>query len=413
MKIKVLILLFCVPLAEAYSKVYGPICQWYQDPSTSMAIHWVQEKSEEDAESTDRVAVKGLNLESLLSYRAEGQEKWITSQVTDRQFGNTKNRVFSADLKNLSPDTRYAFKIRHGEKMLGIWFFRTAPSKIGKGITFVTGGDMFHTSELLDPMNLRAGTEDPLFALLGGDLAYANGVDGNRWLEWLESWSRFAKSSHGALIPMVIVIGNHEVRGAAYRPTNAPPRSEAPYFYSLFYGLDEGARYAIDFGDYMTVLALDSGHTENVAAQVQWLNKTLGERKNFLYKFTCYHRPAWGTGVKEDAVDIQRLWCPVFEKHQVDAAFENDHHVYKRTYPLKAGKRDDINGVVYIGDGAWGTRTRRIAGNWKVKRPFLAHAESVNHLIKVKVERGKLTYKALEADGSIIDEYQRINLKEK
>ena len=74
MKIKVLILLFCLPLSEAYSKVYGPICQWYQDPSTSMAIHWVHEKSGEDSESTDRADVKGLNLESLLSYRAEGQE---------------------------------------------------------------------------------------------------------------------------------------------------------------------------------------------------------------------------------------------------------------------------------------------------------------------------------------------------
>ncbi len=413
MKTKVLILLFFVPFSEAFSKVYGPVCQWYEDPSTSMAIHWVQKNSSSDYKSANEGNANDLDLEISLSYRSAGQEKWSSSPVTNRQFGNTKNRVYSAGLKNLIPDTRYTFKITLGKKKLGIWFFRTAPLKIGKGITFVTGGDMFHTRELLDPMNLRAGTEDPLFALLGGDLAYANGVNGDRWLEWLESWNRFAKSPHGTLIPMVVVIGNHEVRGAAYRPTNAPPKSEAPYFYSLFYGFDEGCKYAIDFGDYMTVVALDSGHTENVAAQVKWLNNTLEEREKFIYKFACYHRPAWGTGVKDDAVDIQRLWSPIFERHRIDAAFENDHHVYKRTYPLIGGKRDDMNGVMYIGDGAWGTRTRGIAGNWKVKRPFLAHAESVNHLIKVKVERGKVTYKALEADGSIIDEYQRINLKEK
>ena len=413
MKIKALILLLCVPLPEAFAKVYGPIGQWYEDPSTSMAIHWVQENFSSDTERGGEADTKDLDFESSLSYRPEGQEKWIASQVTNRLFGNTKNRVCSADLKKLTPDTHYTFKIRQGEKGIGIWFFKTAPLKIGNGITFVTGGDMFHSRELLDAMNLRAGTEDPLFALLGGDLAYANGVDANRWLEWLESWSQFAKSPNGTLIPMIVVIGNHEVRGAAYRPTNAPPKSEAPYFYSLFYGFDKGSKYAIDFGDYMTVVALDSGHTENIAAQVQWLNKTLEEKGKFTYKFSCYHRPAWGAGVKEDAVDIQRLWSPVFERHRVDAIFENDHHVYKRTYPLTAGKRDDMNGVMYIGDGAWGTRTRGIAGNWKAKRPFLAHAESVNHLIKVKVENGKLTYKALEADGSIIDEYQRINLKEK
>ena len=35
----------------------------------------------------------------------------------------------------------------------------------------------------------------------------------------------------------------------------------------------------------------------------------------------------------------------------VDAAFENDHHVYKRTLPLKEGKVDHANGVLYIRHG--------------------------------------------------------------
>ena len=71
---------------------------------------------------------------------------------------------------------------------------------------------MFHTRDLLDPMNMRAWTEDPLFALLGGDLAYANGIDKQKLIELVDSWSKYARSTSGDLIPMIVVIGNHEVR---------------------------------------------------------------------------------------------------------------------------------------------------------------------------------------------------------
>lgn len=395
MKLFQLILFSHLLIVTGLAKVHGPICQWYKHPTNSMAIHWV-ERSVENSENKYE-----------LSYCIANNDDWITAKISNRLFGDTKSKVYSVDLKNLKSDTKYAFKISSGKKNLGKWFFKTAPIKIENEITFVTGGDMYHTRELLDPMNLRAGTESPMFALLGGDLAYANGVDSNKWYDWIDSWTQLAKTPEGLVVPMVVVIGNHEVRGAAYRPNNAPPRSEAPYFYSLFYGLEEGSKFAIDFSNYMTIVALDSGHTDNVANQTQWLEKTLKDRSSFPFKFVCYHRPAWGTGVKEDAVDIQRLWSPIFEKHGVHAAFENDHHVYKRTYPLVAGKRDDQKGVIYIGDGSWGVRTRKIASDWKEKRPFLAYAESNNHLIKVKLKKEELVFEGIKADGIIFDRYSK------
>ena len=107
--------------------------------------------------------------------------------------------------------------------------------------------------------------------------------------------------------------------------------------------------------------------------------------------------------MKGDAVEIQKAWCPLFEEHGVDAVFENDHHTYKRTYPLTAGKRDDEKGVVYLGDGAWGTRTRGIGAGVKRTRPFLAHAESTNHLIKVVLGKDRIHYRAITADRRVID----------
>ena len=342
-----------------------------------------------------------------LVYRPVEGGEWKSAKVTRRPFAKTDYDVFTVDLTGLTPGTRYVFQRLSWGKLIDNWFFETAPDRFVDGVNFVTGGDMYHTRELLDAMNRRAGTEAPLFALLGGDLAYANGVDTNRWLEWIESWTECAISPDSRLIPMVVVIGNHEVRNAQYRPAGAPPRSDAPYFYSLFLGLSEGSKFAVDFSDYMSVVAVDSGHTANVKAQNDWLRRTLQARKDYPRLFVCYHRPAWGTGVKGNAVEIQRAWSPIFEEHLVDAVFENDHHVYKRTHPIVEGKRDDERGIVYMGDGSWGVSTRSIASNWRKAYPYLAHAESTNHLIKVTLRPDHFHYQAITADGKVIDDSRR------
>lgn len=40
------------------------------------------------------------------------------------------------------------------------------------------------------------------------------------------------------------------------------------------------------------------------------------------------------------------------------AIFENHEHVFKKTYPLKNGKKNTSSGVYYIGNGGWGTGKR-------------------------------------------------------
>ena len=61
----------------------------------------------------------------------------------------------------------------------------------------------------------------------------------------------------GRLIPMVACIGNHEVDGGYGKP-----REKAPFFYALFDGLFPETGYAtLDFGDYLSLVLLDTGHT--------------------------------------------------------------------------------------------------------------------------------------------------------
>jgi hypothetical protein len=83
----------------------------------------------------------------------------------------------------------------------------------------------------------------------------------------------------------------------------------------------------------------------------------------------------------------------------VTAVFENDHHNYKRTHPIRGHKRDDT-GIVYLGDGAWGVTTRTVPKDaW-----YLAKAEPRRHLFHITLPPdGPVLVQAVDAAGVVFD----------
>ena len=258
---------------------------------------------------------------------------------------------------------------------------------------------MFHTRDLLDAMNRQAGKLDPMFALLGGDLAYANARDADRWYQWFDSWYENAVTDTGRQIPMIAVIGNHESQGVS------PDR--AKFYYSLF-PLPEGrSNFVVNFGNYMSIVNLDSDHSQPVGNQTQWLSDTLEKHRSSPLLFACYHRPTYGTLVKEDNAAVRTQWVPLFENYKVDTVFEHDHHVYKRSLPIYQGRVDNRRGVLYMGDGAWGVKVREIPEEHGEKLPYIKRAASRNHLILVLIDGAEVHYHATEANGNVFDRYSR------
>ena len=340
-----------------------------------------------------------------LHWREAGAEEWVSTKVETRPFADTGNLIRWVTLDGLEAGASYEFRLpkdyadRAGK-------FRTAPADSSKPVRFATGGDMFHTREFLDNMNARAGAEDPLFALLGGDLAYANARDANRWYDWIDSWQEKAVTPDGFMVPMIVAIGNHEtITPGAWSPPNVVPPHSAKFFYSLFLTPEKyRSNYTVDFGDYMSVIILDSNHSQPIVSQTDWLAEQLEERKSRPALFACYHRPTYGTRVKRDELGIRTQWVPLFERFGVDAVFENDHHTYKRTLPLLRGEVVKEGGVLFLGDGAWGVRTRKIPKSTH-DLPYVASAQEKRHLIVVDVSGSKIRYTAKEANGNVIDEY--------
>ncbi len=374
------------------------------DPTSTFVVNWM----DGDTRGADYVLYRRS--------AAPLGSRWTLARGFKHLFAEQKKRIMHhVELRRLKPDTEYIFTIRsEGPTRGGRYFkFRTLPRTLSANFRFVTGGDMMHSRKKLDAMNQRAAQLNPWFAVLGGDLAYADANKNNvaKWDDWLESWMlNSVRKSDGCLIPIVAAIGNHEVSGG----TGKKPK-DAKYFYSLFPLPAKRSFYTMDIGNYLSLIILDSDLTERIEGeQTAWLGQALAKRAGKVpFIFPCYHKAAYGTakppkGTNDSSKDplaqkIIQNWCPLFDKYRVTAVFENDHHTYKRTHPLRANRVDRENGILYLGDGCWGVDTRSVPKPGELW--YLAKAASKRHLICVTVQNGKPSYVAYEADGKMIDQH--------
>ena len=193
------------------------------------------------------------------------------------------------------------------------------------------------------------------------------------------------------------MIGNHDVTG---RFDQTPDK--APFFYTFF---PTPGYQVMDFGDYLSLILLDSGHTHPVdGAQKDWLYQMLYQRQNVPHKFAFYHVPAYPCvrpykGTKSQF--IREQWVPIFEKFHLDVAFEHHDHAYKRTFAIRKGKKKR-HGVIYMGDGAWGVERPRIPrrASW-----YLAKAQSIRHFILVTLDKDTRHFKAISHRGDVFDTF--------
>jgi len=280
---------------------------------------------------------------------------------------------------------------------------------VNNTISFISGGDCGVNAHTI-ANNVQAARQDPMFAVVGGDLGYDNGRSVEVSLAFLRNYSKHMVGRGGRLIPMIACIGNHEVDGGYNRP-----RTKAPFFYSLFDGLYPDAGYAtLDFGDYLSLVLLDTGHTSAIAGdQADWLDKTLKARADHPHVFAVNHVPAYPSYRNMTAVPgkdgkeakggtgegNRKHWVPLFEKHRLPVVLEHHDHTFKRTKPLLDGLADD-NGVLYLGDGSWG-RLRN------PKTPdalhFMAASSRDYHLSLHRVQGAERFHLALDEFGRVMD----------
>lgn len=357
---------------------------WNDDPTTTMTVQWL---GQNEKDGKDRG----------LWHRRSKTQVWQEQPHTARRFPNTDLWLFRAQLTGLTPDAVYRFRVGLDSEQ---WSFRTMPARATQVIQFVSGGDS-GTGTPAQQSNVLAAKQQPRFVVLGGDLAYENGKHAETFLKFIDNYSRDLRYDGNFLVPLVACMGNHEVLDSAYGKT----RKEAPFFYALFDGLFPDTGYAtLDFGDYMSLVLLDTGHTAAIAGdQTNWLEKTLRDREEIPNLFVFNHVPSYPCVRRfEDegiSAEMRRHWGPLFERYNVDAVFEHHDHAFKRTHRMRSGLVDN-RGVLYLGDGSWG-RIRVPAS--PEDRPYLAASASTYHMSVHRIEGPDRFHLALSSEGRVVD----------
>jgi hypothetical protein len=314
--------------------------------------------------------------------------------VRTKPFPDKDLKVHRCELEGLEPGTEYEFRIG---TVSPTYRFRTMPSKATNTFQFVTGGDCGVNDDTIRT-NIIAAKQEPAFAFIGGDLAYDNGKSAPTFLQFLQNYSRHMVDPQKRLIPMLSCIGNHEVQGG-FRRT----RGHAPYYLSVFDGIYDDPTYGVlDFGDYLSLVILDSDHVSHVEGeQTAWLEKTLADRQERPHLLAAYHVPCYPShrDFAKTGDRSRKHWCPLFEKYKIDAVLEHHDHTFKRTFPLTDG-RYDKNGVLYLGDGSWGRLKPLVE---PVNRPYLATYGSSFHISVHRLEGNERFHVALDDSGRVAD----------
>jgi Purple acid Phosphatase, N-terminal domain/Calcineurin-like phosphoesterase len=363
---------------------------WQRDPTTTMTVQWVGTVGE----TADTTVYYAPTAAAFLA------GAWQGVRPTPRPYPRTDFKVFRAELTGLAPGMDYRFRVGKASPM---YRFRTMPAKANDTIHFVSGGDCGVNSHAV-ANNVQAAKQDPMFAVIGGDLGYDNGRSVEVSLAFLRNYSKHMVAKDGRLIPMVACIGNHEVDGGYDKP-----RAKAPFFYALFDGLYAETGYAtLDFGDYLSLVLLDTAHTSPIGGdQASWLEKTLKARADHPNVFVVNHVPAYpsyrnptGTLFRAGTGEGNRKhWVPLFERYRVPVVLEHHDHTFKRTKPLLGGLADD-SGVLYLGDGSWG-RLRNPKSPDKLN--YLAAANRDYHLSLHRIQGKERFHLALDENGRVMD----------
>ncbi|NGX38703.1 MAG: hypothetical protein KR126chlam1_00013 [Chlamydiae bacterium] len=363
---------------------------WRGDPSTTMTVMW----HTDDGQDT-----------SIIQYQREGEATWHHAEGRAKPLLKSSVTVHQVELTGLNENTDYFFRISDGE----IHRFRTLPNGLNRPLKVVIGGDAYMTPEPFTKMNKEVASKDPDFVILTGDIAYSEGLRCalktlrwkiERWEEFFRIWTRDMVTKEGRIIPIVPVIGNHDV----LEGFDDPFKKEV-LFYEVFTFPHEGIPFRLmRIGKDLCFYLLDSGHTFPVAgSQAEWLEKSLVGNQQALFHIPAYHMAAYPTVTAfshRSSRDIRKFWCPLFERYGVKISMEHDNHAFKRTFPIREEKVTP-GGVIYLGDGAWGVPPEKPHRHW-----YLYKSAQINSYWLLTIDRERCLCEAYNNDGELLDKLE-------
>lgn len=336
-------------------------------------------------------------------------------QPDQAQFGRHRFKSYRFLMKDLTPNHSYEGQLSvTGQSWKKKVRFHTPPAQ--ENLRIVMSGDSFPSQKMINLL-AQAKSYRPHLFVFGGDLAYDNGeaAQFGLWESWLSVVEAAADGPMG-MVPILAVIGNHEVQGGFLESTGALQWSRAPHYDYFFHRGqtevpnrttgDQPSYGMRRFGQQLGLWFLDSGHLAHPGGrQSPWLQASLKRSDLPQLRIAAYHVPLYPSvrDFREGTIEVCRqAWSPIFDQAGFAAVFEHHDHALKRTVPIRNQSRA-IQGTVHLGDGCLGADPRPVDRH----RWYLAKAASLNHywLIETELKRCRIRCQAIGQGGQLLDEW--------
>jgi hypothetical protein len=394
------------PIAAKPADVYKPslipdriVLTWKEDPRTTQAVTWRTSTEVAHAMAQIAVATDGpILLKQALQVEATTQH--LKTDINEAHF-------HSANFIDLTPDTKYAYRVGDGENWSEWFHFTTAPAKPSP-FSFIYFGDAQNDLKSHWSRVVREAYSDApkaKFMLHAGDLINRAEADAE-WGEWF-----YAGSFLHSMMASVAIPGNHEQakledgtrrlshhwRAQFELPSNGPE------------GLSETC-YTFEYSN-VRFICLNSN--EKIEEQSKWLNSVLAKNQS-RWVVCSFHHPIFSAAKDRDNAALRKAWKPIFDVYRVDLVLTGHDHTYGRTgleTPLEVpetvsnvatgeNKLDPTTGTVYVVSVS-GPKMYSLQPSQVMKRV----AEDTQLYQIIHVDGDELRYEARTATGSLYDAF--------
>lgn len=315
-----------VPAAEAHKPTTLPDriqLTWKGDTATTQAVTWRTDMNVKAPQA--QIAVAGDNSDfedNAVTVSAES-----TSEVST--YLGYKEKFHSVNFKELTPNTKYLYRVGDGVNW-SEWFEFTTASKEAKPFSFIYVGDaqndiLEHWSRAI--RNAYSDLPEASFIVHAGDLINHGDAD-DQWGEWFKAGGWL-----NGMVPSIPTPGNHEYA----RISQSTPSGLSPYWRSTFALPENGPDEAqfkenVYYTDYqgMRIISLDTNlRGENLDKQAAWLDQTLANNPN-KWSVLTFHHPIFSSAEGRDNAEVRNKLLPIIKKYNVDLVLQGHDHTYAR-----------------------------------------------------------------------------------
>jgi hypothetical protein len=298
----------------------------------------------------------------------------------------------SAELTNLTPGTKYLYRVGDGSRWSEWCPFQTAHDRL-EPFTFLYFGDAqyqirSHWSRVL--REAYATAPRARFMIHAGDLVNIGQRDAE-WGEWFQAGSWLFRS-----VPVVPTAGNHEYIGGPDGRLTLPSAWQAQF--ALPVNGPTGLEASVYYLDFQGVRIICLNSNEKHAEQALWLERVLTENPR-RWTIVTFHHPMFPIVPVRDKPEVRRHWLPLFARFQVDLVLQGHEHAYGRSGLL--GEADEPGGTVYVVSVSGPFLNRVTQPKWAQRWGQGQQLFQVVH-----IDGARLLFEAYTALGELYDRFE-------